>query len=144
MKDSLKWGGAVSLAVLMLAVVSGPALLAEAEEVPPEGNVIGRMPIEGLEGLEAIVIYYEMPGGTESGKHRMEAGREIVYIQEGSAILEVDGEEAVTVGAGETFTTVAGQVHNVKNASSEAPVKAVAFYIGQEGGTGATLSVMVE
>lgn len=134
--------GAVSL--LTAAFVVAGATGVPAQDVPPEGIVIGRMPIEGLEEMEAIVIYYEMPAGAESGKHRMASGREIVYIQEGSVVLEVEGEDAVTVGAGETFTTVAGQVHNVKNASPDAAVKAVAFYISEEGGTGETISVMLK
>ena len=74
----------------------------------------------------------------------MGAGSEVVYIQEGSVVLEVRDQDALTVEAGQTFTTVAGQVHNVKNASAEEVVKAVAFYIGKEGGTGADVLVMVE
>ncbi len=142
MKQSVTLRGVLYLVVLVLAL-SGATALA-AQEVPPEGIVIGRMPIEGLEGMEAIAVYYEMPGGAESGRHRMEVGHEIVYIQEGSVVLEVEGEEAVTVNAGETFTTVAGQVHNVKNASADMPVKAVSFYVGEAGGTGESISVMVE
>src|SRR2546422_2778422 len=38
---------------------------------------------------------------------------EIVYILEGSAILEAEGKPPVTLKAGEAFTTVANEVHNV-------------------------------
>ena len=142
MKRSRLSAGGLSLGVVALALLGGGAL--PSEEVPPEGIVIGRMPIEGLEGMEAIAVYRELPGGAESGWHEMEAGSEVVYIQEGSVVLEVRDQDALTVEAGQTFTTVAGQVHNVKNASAEEVVKAVAFYIGKEGGTGADVLVMVE
>jgi quercetin dioxygenase-like cupin family protein len=131
-----------SLVGLTLALLGGVA--APAEDVPPEGIVLDRMAIEGLEGMEAIAVYYEMPGGEESGRHKLESGGEIVYILEGAAILEVEGSEAVTVEAGHTFKTVAGQVHNVKNASDDAVCKAVSFYIGEAGGTGETIAVPVE
>ncbi len=132
----------VFLVGLALALLAGGGV--PAEEVPPEGIVLDRMAIEGLEGMEAIAVYHELPGGAESGRHKMASGSEIVYIQEGSVILEVEGSEAVTVGAGQTFKTVAGQVHNVKNASEDTVCKAVAFYIGEAGATGDTIAVAVD
>jgi quercetin dioxygenase-like cupin family protein len=56
-----------------------------------------------------------------------------VYIQQGSVILEVQGKPPATLKAGEAFTTSAGEVHNVKNASATAPAKALAFYIAKKG-----------
>jgi len=58
---------------------------------------------------------------------------EIVYILEGSVTLEVQGKPSATLKAGEAFTTVANEVHNVKNASASAPGKALAFYIAKKG-----------
>lgn len=72
------------------------------------------------------------PPGAESGKHT-QSGNEIVYIQEGSVILEVQGKPALNLKPGEAFSTVAGEVHNVKNASSSEPAKALAFYIAKKG-----------
>jgi hypothetical protein len=72
-------------------------------------------------------------GNTWSRKRRKNSdavtvitGNEIVYIQDGSVIFEAQGKPAVTLKPGEAFTTVAGEVHNVKNASSSAPAKALA------------------
>ncbi len=42
-------------------------------------------------------------------------------------MFEVQGQRAVTLKQGEAFAAVAGEVHNVKNASSSAPAKALAF-----------------
>jgi quercetin dioxygenase-like cupin family protein len=39
----------------------------------------------------------------------------------------------VTLKPGEAFSTVAGEVHNVKNASKAEPAKALAFYVAKKG-----------
>ena len=60
-------------------------------------------------------------------------GNLIAYIEQGTVILQVEGKPDQTVKAGEAFTTSAGQVHNVKNASSTEPCKALAFYVAKKG-----------
>ena len=79
------------------------------------------------------------PGG-ESGRHT-QSGNEIVYILEGSVILEVEGRPAVTVGTGEAFQTSAGEVHNVKNASDTERGQALAFYVAKTGASLEDLAV---
>jgi quercetin dioxygenase-like cupin family protein len=56
-----------------------------------------------------------------------------VYLEKGSVIFETPGKEAKTLKPGESFTTVDGQVHNVKNASKTEPAKALAFYVAKKG-----------
>jgi quercetin dioxygenase-like cupin family protein len=73
-----------------------------------------------------------LPPGAGSGKHT-QSGNEIAYIHEGSVTFEAQGKPAVTLKPGEAFTTVDGEVHNVKNASSSAPAKALAFYVAKKG-----------
>ncbi len=114
-----------------------------AQDPLEAGTVLKRTVLTGAEELEAILVLREVPPGAESGWHT-QSDTEIVYIIEGSAILEVKGKEAVTVKAGEAFTTSAGVVHNVKNASSSAPVKAAAFYIAKKGAQFEDLSVPAE
>ena len=96
------------------------------------GTVVQRTELKGSPGWEAILVQRVLPPGAESGKHT-QGGNEIVYIQEGSVIFEAAGKPAVTLKAGEAFTTSAGEVHNVKNASSTAPAKALAFYVAKKG-----------
>jgi quercetin dioxygenase-like cupin family protein len=96
------------------------------------GTVLQRTELKGAPGWEAILVQRILPPGAESGKHT-QSGNEIVYIQEGSVVLEVQGKPAVTLKTGEAFTTVADEVHNVKNASSSAPAEALAFYVAKKG-----------
>jgi len=96
------------------------------------GKVLQRTELKGAPGWEAILVERILPPGAESGKHT-QSGNEIVYIQDGSVTFEAQGKPAVTLKPGEAFTTVADEVHNVKNASSSTPAKALAFYVAKKG-----------
>ena len=120
--------------MLSLGVVLGlvGSRMLSAQDGLKSGTVLKRTELKGAPGWEAILVQREVPPGAESGKHT-QGGNEIVYIQEGSVTLEVQGKPAMNLKAGETFTTSAGEVHNVKNASESAPVKALAFYVAKKG-----------
>jgi len=106
------------------------------------GTVLQRTNLANAPGFDAILVLREIPPGGASGKHT-QAGNEVVYILEGSVTLEVDGKPAQTLKAGEAFTTAKGDVHNVKNASTTAPAKALAFYIAKKGAKMEDLSTPV-
>jgi len=125
---------------VMLGLAGGRVSNAQDKDNLKGGTVLQRTALKGAPGWEAILVQRIVPPGAESGKHT-QSGNEIVYIQEGSVTLEVQGEPAVTLKAGESFTTVAGEVHNVKNASSSAAVKALAFYVAKKGARLEDLSV---
>lgn len=122
---------AVALAVVMVLCVLGNRMLS-AQDNLKGGTVLQRTELKGAPGWEAILVQRVLPPGVESGKHT-QSGNEIVYIQEGSVTFETQGKPAVTLKPGEAFTTLAGEVHNVKNASSSAPAKALAFYVAKKG-----------
>jgi len=111
-----------------------------AQDNLKSGTVLQRTELKGAPGWEAILVQRIVPPGAESGKHT-QSGNEIVYIQEGSVMFEAQGKPAVTLKAGEAFTTSAGEVHNVKNASSTEPAKALAFYVAKKGSRLEDLSV---
>jgi len=96
------------------------------------GKILQRIELKGAPGWEAILVDRTLPPGAESGNHT-QGGNEIVYIEKGSVIFETPGKEARTLKPGESFTTVDGQVHNVKNASKTEPAKALAFYVAKKG-----------
>ena len=108
------------------------SMTASAQDGLKSGKVLERTALKGAPGWEAILVERDLPAGAESGKHT-QGGNEIVYIQSGSVILQVQGKPDKTVKAGEAFTTSAGEVHNVKNASSSEPAKAIAFYVAKKG-----------
>ena len=121
----------MTLVVGAVLALLGSRMLS-AQEPLKSGTVLQRTELKSAKGMEAILVLRNLPPGGESGKHT-QSGNEIVYILEGSAILEVQGKPPATLKAGEAFSTVAGEVHNVKNASASAPAKALAFYIAKKG-----------
>ena len=121
----------VALVLNLMLGLLGSRMLS-AQDNLKSGTVLQRTELKGAPGWEAILVLRTVPPGAESGKHT-QSGNEIVYIQEGSVILEVQGKPAMTLKAGEAFSTVAGEVHNVKNASTNAPAKALAFYVAKKG-----------
>ena len=124
------WVG-VALAVGVMLGVVGSRMLS-AQDNLKAGKILQRTELKGAPGWEAILVERILPAGAESGKHT-QGGNEIVYVQEGSVTFEAQGKPAVTLKPGEAFTTTAGEVHNVKNASSSAPAKALAFYVEKKG-----------
>ena len=96
------------------------------------GKILQRIELKGAPGWEAILVDRTLPPGVESGNHT-QSGNEIVYVEKGSVIFETHGKEARTLKPGESFTTLDGQVHNVKNASKTEPAKALAFYVAKKG-----------
>jgi quercetin dioxygenase-like cupin family protein len=133
--------GVSLVAGVALALVAGGN--ASAQDPLAAGTILGRTELAGAPGMEAILVLREVPPGLESGKHT-QSGGELVYIMEGEVILEVEGQAAKTVKAGETFHTASGAVHNVKNASATAPAKALAFYVAKKGAALTDLSLQAE
>ncbi len=132
------WFG-LALAITVVLGLSGNQTL-RAQDALKSGSVIQRTELKGAPGWEAILVERILPPGAQSGKHT-QSGNEIVYVQEGSITFEAQGKPPVTLKPGEAFTTTAGEVHNVKNASSSAPAKALAFYVAKKGAKMEDLSV---
>lgn len=132
------WFG-LALAITVVLGLSGNQTL-RAQDALKAGSVIQRTELKGAPGWEAILVERILPPGAQSGKHT-QSGNEIVYVQEGSITFEAQGKPPVTLKPGEAFTTTAGEVHNVKNASSSAPAKALAFYVAKKGAKMEDLSV---
>jgi quercetin dioxygenase-like cupin family protein len=128
-RNHLLFGGVLVVGIVLGAL--GSQML-RAQEGLRMGTVLQRTELVGAKGMEAILVLRDVPPGGESSKHT-QPGNEIVYILEGSAILEVQGKPPVTLKAGQAFQTVAGEVHNVKNASGSARTKALAFYVAKKG-----------
>jgi len=127
----MKLSNFLFLIALAVGVTLGSGMLT-AQDHLKGGKILQRTELKGAPDWEAILVERTLPPGVESGNHT-QSGNEIVYIQDGSVIFESQGKPAKTLKAGEAFTTVAGEVHNVKNASSSAPAKALAFYVAKKG-----------
>jgi quercetin dioxygenase-like cupin family protein len=89
--------------------------------------------LAGVPGKEAVMLTVEYPPGGSSSAHRHDANV-FVYVLEGTLRMQVDGEAAVTLTAGDTFYENPDDVHRVSaNASTTEPVKFLVVMIKQKG-----------
>ena len=138
MKHSRVLLSASVLVGLVIVLVSGSTV--KAQDPLTSGTILQRTELAVAEGLEAILVLRDVPPGAESGRHT-QSGTEIVYILEGSVVLQVEGKPDLKVATGEAFTTSRGEVHNVKNGSDKEPVRALAFYVAKKGASLEDLAV---
>lgn len=65
------------------------------------------------------------------GRHT-HPGEEVGYVIEGTVVIEIDGQPAQTLKAGETFFIPAGAIHAAKNVTG-GPARLVATYVVEKG-----------
>ena len=82
-----------------------------------------------IPGKEVVMLTVEyLPGGA-SLPHRHDA-EVFVYVLEGSVVMQVDGQKAVTLGPGATFHEGPGDIHRQsRNASTTQPAKFLVFIL---------------
>ena len=80
-------------------------------------------------GKEALMITVSYAPGGADEIHRHDA-HVFVYVLEGSIVMQLKGQPAVTLKAGQTFYEAPGDVHVVgKNASATEPAKFLVLLI---------------
>ena len=86
--------------------------------------------ISGKEILTISVVY--PPGGADP-VHRHDA-HAVIYVLEGSIVMQVRGGEPVTLLPGQTFYEGPDDVHTVgRNASTTEPAKFIVFLLKKKG-----------
>lgn len=116
----------VLVAVQMLAT---PSLHAQPPGI--KRAVLLKTALDGVEGKELIMVSAELDPGVSAGKH-YHPGDEILYILEGTSVLELDGRPAVTLKAGDSYHVPAGVHHDVRNAGTTTG-KALVIFVVDEG-----------
>jgi len=116
------------VALVLLCVVTGTAMAQEAKVASlmskdlPENS-----------GKEMLMITVEHAPGGSSPIHRHNA-QAMVYVLEGSVVMQVKGGKQVTLTPGQTFYEGPDDVHVVdRNASSTKPVKFLVVLIKDKG-----------
>ena len=89
--------------------------------------------LAGFSGEEALMYTVDFPPGYSSPIHRHNA-QVSVYVLEGSVVMQVRGQEELTLTRGQTFYEDPNDVHVVsRNASSTEPAKFLVFLIHKKG-----------
>jgi len=113
---------------LSLSLASG-ALMAEND---PVRSLLSK-DLAGVPGKELSMITVEYPPGASSPAHTHHA-QALVYVLEGSVVMQVRGKAPVTLAPGETWYEGPEDVHVVsRNASASAPAKYLVVLVKDKG-----------
>ena len=89
--------------------------------------------LAGVPGKELAMITVEYPPGNSDPVHTHHA-QALVYVLEGSIVMQVKGGAPVTLGPGQTFYEGPEDVHVVgRNMSDIAPAKLLVFLVKDKG-----------
>jgi len=116
------------VASALLCLVTGTAMAQEAKVTTLMSKDLPESP-----GRELMVITVEHAPGGSNPVHRHNA-HAVVYVLEGSVVMQVKGGKEVTLTPGQTFYEGPDDVHVVdRNASSSKPAKFLVFMIKDKG-----------
>jgi len=114
--------------LVLLSLMTGTAMAQQAKVTSLMSKDLPEYP-----GKEALMIMVEYPPGSKDPIHRHNA-HALVYVLEGSIVMQVKGGKQVTLTPGQTFYEGPDDIHVVgRNASTTKPAKFVAFFIKDKG-----------
>jgi quercetin dioxygenase-like cupin family protein len=86
-----------------------------------------------IPGKEVLMITVEYPPGGSDPVHRHNA-HGVIYVLEGSIVMQVKGGKEVTLNPGQTFYEGPNDIHTVgRNASKTKPAKFLVFLVKEKG-----------
>jgi len=89
--------------------------------------------LTGVPGREVSMILVQYPPGASSPVHTHHA-QALVYVLEGSIVMQVRGGAPVTLAPGQTWYEGPDDVHVVsRNASNSSPAKYLVFLVKDKG-----------
>jgi quercetin dioxygenase-like cupin family protein len=120
-------GLAISVSIASIGVS-----LAEDAAPPPKVKLLMKNEVvSSVPGKEAYLLDIDWGVGSSTGRH-IHSGDEYAEIVEGELQLNVDGQPAKIVKAGETYHNLAGIVHETKNISGK-PARSIAVLVIDKG-----------
>ena len=89
--------------------------------------------LSGVPGREVSMITVDYPPGASTPAHTHHA-QALVYVLEGSIVMQAKGKEPVTLTKGQTWSEGPDDVHVVsRNASTSAPARYLVFMVKEKG-----------
>ena len=114
--------------VLVRGVASSAAVSQNATVTPLVAKALSQ---DESKELSMITVEYPPGGSTPAHTHHAQA---LLYVVEGSIVMQVRGAAAVTLSPGQTWYEGPDDVHVVsRNASSSTPAKYVVFMVKTKG-----------
>ena len=120
---------AVALALSLSLSLAGGTLAGQDGTVRP----LLSKDLAGVPGKELSMITVHYPPGGSSPAHTHHA-QALLYVLEGSIVMQVKGGAPVTLAQGQTWYEGPDDVHVVsRNASNSAPAKYLVFMVKDKG-----------
>jgi quercetin dioxygenase-like cupin family protein len=121
-----------ALTLLLFLLVKSEEVRAEEQEGAIVTPLLSKE-LVGIPGKEVAMVKVEyLPGGA-SLPHRHDANV-LVYVLEGSLIMQAQGKDSVTLKPGDTFSETPTDIHlQSANASKTRPAKFIAIVIKDKG-----------
>jgi quercetin dioxygenase-like cupin family protein len=114
--------------VVLLSLMAGTVMAQEAKVTSLMSKDLTENP-----GKELLLITVEHAPGGSTPIHRHNA-QAMVYVLEGSVVMQLKGGKQVTLTPGQTFYEGSGDIHIVdRNASSTQPAKFLVFLVKDKG-----------
>jgi quercetin dioxygenase-like cupin family protein len=114
---------------LILTLISSSMAFGQAASVVP----LLSKDLVGVPGKEATMITVSYAPGASDPVHRHNA-QVFVYVLEGAIVMQVKGQQQVTLHPGQTFYEGPDDVHLVgRNASTTRPAKFLVFFVKDKG-----------
>ena len=116
------------LMLVLLCLMTSPLIAQQ-----PTVTEVMSKDLTDLPGREVLMISVDYPPGGMDPIHRHNA-HAIVYVLEGSIVMQVKGRKEVMLKPGQTFYEGPDDVHLVgRNASSTKPAKFLVFLVKEKG-----------
>jgi quercetin dioxygenase-like cupin family protein len=110
----------------LILLISMPALSQST------ANAVFQTDVADLTNQEILVLEVSYEAGNDSPVHRHNA-HTVVYVLEGTVIMQVAGGELQTLGPGDVFYETPSDIHSVsKNASDTDPAKILVFFLKEK------------
>jgi quercetin dioxygenase-like cupin family protein len=118
-----------TLVAVLLSGLAGPLLAQQKNVVTP----LMTKALPDMPGKEALMLTVVYPPGGGDPVHRHNA-HAFVYVLEGSVVMQLKGQQPVTLTAGQTFYEGPDDVHVVgRSASATEPAKIVVLLLKKQG-----------
>jgi quercetin dioxygenase-like cupin family protein len=115
--------------MFLLAVGVAIPALAQTSTV----NSLFQTDVDDVSNQEIVVLEVSYPPGVKSASHRHNA-HTIVYVLEGTVVMQVAGGEKKTLSVGQVFYETPDDIHSVSmNASDTEPARILVFFLKEKG-----------
>jgi quercetin dioxygenase-like cupin family protein len=112
-----------ALIASLVLLVSVPALAQST------ANTVFQTDVADVTNQEILVLEVSYEAGNDSPVHRHNA-HTVVYVLEGTVVMQVAGGELQTLGPGDVFYETPSDIHSVsRNASDTEPAKILVFFL---------------